>query len=109
LCSWAKRASGLHFGLLQRRHGGHDRLGDVGRLQRLALLVVVFHPQHVGLDQQDRLVLADDAVFQVAHQRRLAGAVRADQRSLFALAQGKRDIAYGLNTAVMHVHTFHLQ
>ena len=65
---------GAGLGLLQRGHGGHQRLGDVGRLERLALLVVVFHPQHVGLDQQDRLVLADDAVFQVAHQRGLAGA-----------------------------------
>ena len=44
-----------------------------------------------------------------AHGGAFPRAVSADQRSLFAFAQGKRDIAYGLNAAVMHVQTFHLQ
>ena len=99
---------GAHLQVFQHRHAGEDPAALRDHHQSVAKqgLRALFTYRFTAEDN------AAAKAFQPgngAHGGAFPRAVSADQRSLFALAQGKGDIAYGLNAAVMHVQTFHLQ
>ena len=99
---------GTHLQVFQHRHSGEDPPSFRDHHQSVTeqgFGPVLTHRFTVEFNTAAKVFQPGNG----AHGGAFPRAVRADQRSLFALVQGKGDIAYGLNAAVMHVHTFHLQ